>query len=325
MPVYKRGDRWYADVQHGGRRIKRSVKEGGRREAKELEAALLDRLRNADKKIHYLDDAIAKWLDEYASRLKSYAKFAEHAKQLAPFVKGRLLTDAPTVAAEYATATVNRAPATINQRLRILRRVANLAFADWQWIDVPIGKRIKTLRENNRRTLYLSRAEVDAVCALVDDDVALAVRFASLTGLRLGELLRAQPEWIVGNTLRLPAETKSGKPRSIPLPEAARAVPLPLTASRNRIQDQFRKATRKAGLQGVRFHDLRHTYASWLLQRGASLSAVCELLGHSTVAITKDLYGHLEQSHLEAAVKLLDADESQQSPKPKRKGRSKAA
>lgn len=60
------------------------------------------------------------------------------------------------------------------------------------------------------------------------------------------------------------------------------------------------------GLKHVRFHDLRHTYASLLIQAGASLSLVQRLMGHSTIAITNDLYGHLTTEHLEAAVRLLD-------------------
>lgn len=59
------------------------------------------------------------------------------------------------------------------------------------------------------------------------------------------------------------------------------------------------RSTRE-GINGMRTSGIKVDRLS------ASLSAVCELLGHSTVAITKDLYGHLEHSHLEAAVKLLD-------------------
>lgn len=71
-------------------------------------------------------------------------------------------------------------------------------------------------------------------------------------------------------------------------------------------------------MAGVTFHDLRHTYASLLLQRGARLSNVQELLGHSTIAITKDLYGHLEASHLEETVRLLEKSVPKRVPRKKR-------
>lgn len=306
MPVYKRGDKWYAHVRHKGRQIKRVSPEGGRAEARQLEADLIRRLKDADRKVYYLDDALAKWLDEYASKLRAYKKYAEHAKQLVPFVSGRLLVDAPDVARDYIGGSSHLRPATINQRLRILRRLCNVAFAEWRWIDAPIGKRIKTVPES-RRVMYLSPEQVEdcANCAF-SSGVADAIRFAAFSGVRLGELERLGAHMVRDGILYLDSKTKSGRARTIPLPKRIHGIPLPIQATRFQIQDQFRTATRKLGMVGVRFHDLRHTYASLLLQRGASLSAVCELLGHSTVAITKDLYGHLEHSHLEAAVKLLD-------------------
>lgn len=308
MPVYRREGVWYADVQHKGRRLKKSAGKGStRQEAKSLESDLLARLKAAERKIYYLDDALGKWLDEYASRLKSYVKFAEHAKQLVPYVSGRLLTEAPEVAKDYADANTDLRPATVNQRLRILRRVANVAFMEWRWIDVPIGKRIKTLPENNRRSVYLSPAEVERVrLAVLSEGVADAVVFAAFSGVRLGELERLTEENRRGGILYLDAVNKSGKQRTIPLATRLKDVRLPIRATRFQIQDQFRNATRKLGMTGVRFHDLRHTFASLLLQQGAPLSVVQELMGHSTIAITKDLYGHLETDHLEAAVRLLD-------------------
>lgn len=319
MPVYRRAGIWYADVQHKGRRLKQSCGKGeSRSKAKELEAELLGRLKNTARGVYYLDDAIAKWLDEYASRLKSYVKFGEHAKQLIPYAHKRLLSEAPEVAREYAESNRDRRPATINQRLRILRRVANVAFSDWRWIDAPIGKRIRTLPEHNRRSVYLSPDQIEAVCGVVGHDgVRSAIRFAAFSGLRLSELLRITLDNVRDGTLYLDATNKSGKQRTIPLPARIRDIPLPIRATRFQIQDQFRTATRKLGLQGVRFHDLRHTYASLLLQRGARLSHVQELLGHSTIAITKDLYGHLEADHLEEAVKLLDDFSPKTSPSKK--------
>lgn len=308
MPVYTRGGVWYADCQVGGQRIKQSAGQGATKaEAKALEAEIRTRLKNRRRHVYYLDDALAKWLEEYAARLKSPHKYAEHAKLLAPYVQGRLLMDAPDVAREYINANTLLRPATINQRVRILRRVCNLAFADWQWLDVPIGKRIKALPENNRRSVYLSPEQIEAVCShAAAVGVRDAICFAAFSGVRLGELMRLDAHNLVGGTLYLDAMNKAGKQRTVPLPERIRNIPLPIRATRSMIQDQYRKAVRKAGLKAT-FHDLRHTYASLLLQAGASLSAVQELMGHSTIAITKDLYGHLEKSHLEAAVKLLDA------------------
>jgi integrase len=63
----------------------------------------------------------------------------------------------------------------------------------------------------------------------------------------------------------------------------------------------------KAKLRHVRVHDLRHTFASLLIQNGESLAYVKDQLGHSSIAITVDLYGHLVPGSNRAAVDRLDA------------------
>src|ERR1039457_4480750 len=70
----------------------------------------------------------------------------------------------------------------------------------------------------------------------------------------------------------------------------------------------FRRIAAKAGLPGVRFHDLRHFFASMLIAQGESAKYVCDQMGHSSVAFTFDTYGHLfPQAKLEASSKLEEA------------------
>jgi integrase len=63
----------------------------------------------------------------------------------------------------------------------------------------------------------------------------------------------------------------------------------------------------KAGLRRIRFHDLRHTYASLMIQRGESLAYVKDQLGHSSIKVTVDLYGHLVPGMNRGAVDRLAA------------------
>ncbi len=67
----------------------------------------------------------------------------------------------------------------------------------------------------------------------------------------------------------------------------------------------FQKCLEKAGLRSIRFHDLRHTFASLLLQNGESLTYVKEQLGHSSIKITVDIYGHLVPGANRQAVNRL--------------------
>ena len=64
--------------------------------------------------------------------------------------------------------------------------------------------------------------------------------------------------------------------------------------------------TKKAGLQGIRLHDLRHTHASLLLGEGVHLKVVSERLGHSGIAITADLYSHVMPGLQREAAMQLD-------------------
>lgn len=67
----------------------------------------------------------------------------------------------------------------------------------------------------------------------------------------------------------------------------------------------FATALKKSGIRDFRFHDLRHTFASQLIMRGADLKTVQELLGHRTLAMTLR-YSHLSQAHKKEAIRLLD-------------------
>jgi len=69
----------------------------------------------------------------------------------------------------------------------------------------------------------------------------------------------------------------------------------------------FYRLLEKAGLRDIRFHDLRHTYASLLIQQGESLAYVQQQLGHSSIQVTVDIYGHLIPGANRAAVDRLDA------------------
>jgi integrase len=125
-----------------------------------------------------------------------------------------------------------------------------------------------------------------------------------MSGLRETELLNLRPEHIQDGCVFIKV-AKSGKPRLVPIPEEALAITLPLDITYSTLRTYFEKARATAGLDHVRFHDLRHTYASWFLQSGGNLVALRDLLGHSTIAITADLYSHLETSHLKQGVAAM--------------------
>ena len=68
----------------------------------------------------------------------------------------------------------------------------------------------------------------------------------------------------------------------------------------------FGRIARQAGLEGVRFHDLRHTFASLMLMKGAKPKVISEALGHASVAFTMDTYSHIIEGMQEDAMALLN-------------------
>ncbi len=146
----------------------------------------------------------------------------------------------------------------------------------------------------------LSDEQLVAVCS-IEEPYGFICRFLASTGLRWSEAKRAQGS-DVHSGLLLVHQTKSGKVRRVPLPEefrrhVGRFVPLSSHGAFNR---QVSK------LSGVVFHvhQLRHTFACRWLERGGSLAALQEILGHSTI-VTTQRYGRLGDIHVQAeAVKV---------------------
>lgn len=242
--------------------------------------------------------------------LKSYQNLLGKVSQLEPYAAGIPLGEIVHVAETMKTDAIKRGlkAATINRRLAILRRVANLAYDQWGWLEQDLGRRIKLLPGEGRRNTYLTVPQARALAENCEHPrVTDAILLACMSGLREGELLKLTADNIRDGCIMLASDTKSGRARAVPLPQEALAIKLPLDLKYSTLRTYFEKARDKIGLGHVRFHDLRHTYASWFLQSQGSLKALSELLGHSSIAITADLYGHLETSHLRAGVSGLEA------------------
>jgi len=71
------------------------------------------------------------------------------------------------------------------------------------------------------------------------------------------------------------------------------------------LSHNFLRIVRRTGLENVRFHDLRHTFASLMLLRGAKPKVISEALGHSSIAFTIDVYSHIIESMRQDAMILL--------------------
>lgn len=170
-------------------------------------------------------------------------------------------------------------PATINRRLAILRRVANLAYNEWHWLDRPIAVRL--LPEHNKRHEYLTQEEIEALSAACREPVNHWVMVACYSGIRRGEMLRVDKSKIKGDNLSL-GLTKNGKPILLPIvPKFKEALNAWIKADKpdpRTLHKYFKAGAKKIGRPNLRPHDMRHTTASLILNAGYDLSTVAEVL-----------------------------------------------
>jgi integrase len=310
VPVRRHGRRWQIRVSAGGgRRLERTLPPGAtRRDALDAEAAL----RRAQIDVaagrapqRLIDEALDRYEDS-ARQLRSYAHDLRYRiAVIRGYTQGRTLADLAAIGSQLQKdgRESGLAPGTINRSLAIIRRVGRLAER-WGWIEH--APPIDLLPGEKARHVYLTPAQVQALCKVTDDEFGDFIRLAVLSGMRRGEILGLRPSDVRDGGVVLHA-TKSGRPRVVPLPPEALRIAqerLPWGFGPVGVFRRFKAARDAVGLSHVRLHDLRHTYASWLVQAGQSLTAVRDLLGHSNLAVTSR-YSHLAPEHLREAVNAL--------------------
>ncbi|MFP4184436.1 MAG: tyrosine-type recombinase/integrase [Halorhodospira sp.] len=212
-------------------------------------------------------------------------------------------------------------PSTVNRLLILLRYLYNLALR-WEVPGVTANPThgIDQLKENNKRERYLTADELQRLLQALESPynpyLRSIVTMMALTGARRGEVLRAR--WddvdLERAVWRIP-QPKATERRHVPLSEPIIELlqgletwehsewlfPNPRTGEPfGSIYSGWNRARKDAGLPELRLHDLRHSFASLLVNSGHSLYEVQRLLGHTQIATTQR-YAHLSQERLLAA------------------------
>jgi integrase len=336
MGLYKRGQVWWMDFIYKGKRFRRSTETTDRRMARRIfdkvkgevaEGKWFERLPGEDK---LFTDLMDKYLAEHASLTASARSFRGYAKRLSSFFGNHTILEiTPSLINEYKIQRRNDGvkPATTNRELATMKKAFNLALKEWQWVkDNPVSK-VSMEKEDNKRDRWLMRDEEGRLLGACEFWLMELVVFALNTGMRLSEILGLTWKGVdlFRKTLTV-FKSKNGEKRTIPMNATVfemlkdkakvRSIRTDLVfpsqaftiIDKCNVGKAFRLAREKAKVEDFRFHDLRHTFATRLVQAGKDLYQVQCLLGHKSPSMTQR-YAHHYPESLRDAVEVLDRHE----------------
>jgi integrase len=329
MSLYKRKDSpfWWIKlppIEGELRPVQLSAGTANKRDAQRYHDKLLADRWKQDKlgtKPRYTwDDAVQKWLEEHthkrslATDAAIFAWFSRHlgGKELSEITRA-LVDELKAKRARGVTA------GTVNRHMALLRAVLRRACFDWEWLDrVP---KVSMLRVTTERTRALSQTEYLRLLDQLPGHLRDMAVFSVATGLRKSNVTRLL--WgqvsLERRHLFIPADQhKNGKPHSVPLNLAAMEVlmrrrgdhPTHVFAYEGHPIGQvntkaWRAALERAGIKNFRWHDLRHTFATWHREAGTPTHEL-QMLGGWKSASMVERYAHVAPQGLQAAASRLD-------------------
>ena len=319
MSLFKRGNTWWVRFSTpDGQRIRESARTEDRVKAQEFH----DRLKAEYWRVRKLgetprrrwQDAVVRWLEQ-SDHKASISDDRMHLRWLDGHLRGKYLEDITRDVIDHIAALRKKegvSNATVNRMLEVLRAILRKATYEWEWLDK--APRVRMLQEPKRRIRWLAREEADRLIVELPEHLAEMVRFNLATGLRKSNV--TQLEWSQVDLSRRvawihPDQAKARKAIAVPLNAEAMVV-LRRQVGRHPVYvfsynghapikqvngKAWKKALQRAGIEDFRWHDIRHTWASWHVQGGTPLHALQELGGWESVEMVRR-YAHLAANHL---------------------------
>ena len=325
MSLYKRKDspHWWVTLTHNGRRVQQSTGTPDETKAREyhdkLKASLWDEVRLGIKPKRSWKEAVVKYVGE-TSHKASHCDDLLHFKYLDRFLGPLLLSEIDRAALDRLTAARVRdkvSNASVNRMLGVVQRVLRRARDEWEWLDrCP---KVRMLPEPHIRIRYLTREEAGRLVAELPEHLAAMARFALETGLRRANVVGLK--WadvdLVRRRVVVHADEAKGR-RNLKVPLTDEAMAIIRAQIGKHLQYVFTylakpiyqvsgkawwAALERAGIKHFRWHDLRHTWATWHVLGGTSLQQLMELGGWRSLEMVLR-YAHLvDDDHLAGVVK----------------------
>ena len=318
MSLNRRNDIWWLDVTTpNGERIRRSTGTIDKKEAQEFhdyfKTELWRKHNLGEKTKRSWIEAVVRWSKEHhnpASIKKNRFILRWLGNHLDKYMLDEISRDTIDKLTDLRQQD-GVSDTTVNRTLEILRAILRKACDDWEWIDrVP---KIRMLKEPKKRIRWLTKDESETLFNELPSHLEEMARFTLATGLRQSNV--SQLEWSQVDINRRVAwihadQAKAGKSITVPLNADAVAVLMRLKDKHEEYVFTFRgkpvkqvstkawmAALKRAGIKNFRWHDLRHTWASWHVQNGTPLYALQELGGWESVEMVQR-YAHQNPSHL---------------------------
>lgn len=338
MGLYQRGDKWWMSFMVNGIQERRSTETTDKKTAQKIYHKVMSELaegkyfkkpvgtkKTAKEMIEkYLEDHSK--LNKAASSQKNDFVYAQH---FIKFLGGMLVSDirASDVAAyKKARRKQGIMGSTINNELRFLSFIFKLAINDWEWLESNPVERVQREAEEPRNERWLTVEEEQIILPLCRPWAQEIILLALYTGLRKNEILKLV--WSQVNlsrkTLTLVGRQQKNKASdTIPLNATAlgvlkarhakRALHIPNVFFNNNGEPyteallylEFDQARKKVSMGDVRFHDLRHSFATRLVQNGVDIYKVQKLMRHKNPKMTQR-YAHHSAESLRDGAEVLD-------------------
>lgn len=318
MSLRKRGGIWWIDfVTPSGRRVRRSTGTADKSLAQELHDQLkaeswrIDRLGERPRRTW--QEAVVRWLKE-SSHKATIGMDRAHLRWLDGHLGGKHLDEISRSLIDRvsdARLAEGVSHATVNRTLEVVRAILRRSVDEWEWLDR--SPKVRMLKEPTRRVRFLTREEAGRLLATLPGHLADMAAFTLATGLRRSNvtgLLWTQVDLVRRLAWIHPDQAKARKAIAVPLNREAVVIvrrqegrhPTHVFSFNGKPVSQvstkaWYAALSRAGIQDFRWHDLRHTWASWHVQNGTPLHALQELGGWESTEMVRR-YAHFSAEHL---------------------------
>ncbi len=338
MALKQRGKNkvWWIDITCNGKRIRISTETTNNRLAGKIHAKVLtqivegkwfERLPGEEKTFDEMMDRYMNGHSAINNAPSTHKRAKSTVKHLKRYLGDLIVSDIrPRNISSYKEARRKEgaSPKTVNNELILMGHAFNLAMKEWEWVNSNPVSRVSKERVNNKRERWLTYKEEARLLNASSEWLQEIIVFALHTGLRRGEILKLR--WPLVDLSRRTItilEQKNKCVDTLPLNETV----MELLRAKNKVKSiksdfvffskagtgldgdnlhrAFSETRKKARLEDFRFHDLRHTFATRLVQSGVDIYKVQRLMRHKSPQMTQR-YAHHYPESLRDGVAVLD-------------------